>query len=71
MEVQDRYDELDNIISTIRNLKEDLTDRDYIEQLELIQFQAQNELDEVEEDLRKQQETEMKEQEREYWMEAI
>lgn len=71
MEVQDRYDELDNIISTIRNLKEDLTDRDYIEQLELIQFQAQNELDEVEEDLRKQQEAELKEQEREYWMEAI
>lgn len=71
MDLQDRYDELDNIISSIRILKDELTDRDYIEQLELIQFQAQNELDEVEEDLRKQQEAELKEQEKEYWMEAI
>lgn len=71
MDLQDRYDELDNIISSIRILKDEITDRDYIEQLELIQFQAQNELEEVEEQLKAEQEAEMKEEEREYWMEAI
>lgn len=71
MDLQDRYDELDNIISSIRILKSEITDKDYIEQLELIQFQAQNEQEEVGEQLDKMLEAETRELEREYWMEAI
>lgn len=71
MDLQDKYDELDNLISTLNVLIDDLTDRNYIDQLELIKFEAQNEFDEVAEQLKEQQKQENKELEREYWEAVI
>ena len=52
-ELRNKYDELDNIISSIRILTKEITDKNYIEQLELIQYEAQNELDEIEPQIQK------------------
>ena len=52
-ELRNKYDELDNIISSIRTLTKEITDKNYIEQLELIQYEAQNELDEIEPQIQK------------------
>lgn len=71
MDLQDKYDELDNLISALNVLIDDLTDRNYIDQLQLIKFEAQNELDEVSEQLDELREQEEKEQEREYWEAVI
>lgn len=71
MDLQDKYDELDNLISTLRILIDDLTDRNYIDQLELIKFEAQNEFDEISERLDDLREQEEKELEREYWRAVI
>lgn len=67
MDLQDRYDELDNLISSLNCLMEELTDKNYIEQLELIKFEAQNEIEEISEQLEELREQEEKGQEREYW----
>lgn len=66
MELQDRYDELDNLISSLNSLMDDLTDKNYIEQLELIQFEAQNEFEEVSEQLSAKQEREYAEMNYQY-----
>lgn len=66
MELQDRYDELDNLISSLNSLMEDLTDKNYIEQLELIKFEAQNEFEEVSEQLSAEQEREYAEMNYQY-----
>ncbi len=58
MELQDRYDELDNLISSLNSLMDELTDKNYIEQLKLIKFEAQNEFEEVSEQLSAEQERE-------------
>ena len=71
MDLQDKYDELDNLISTLNVLIDDLTDRNYTDQLELIKFEAQNEFEEVSEQLDDLREQEEKEQEREYWEAVI
>lgn len=65
-ELRNKYDELDNIISSIRILTEEITDKNYIEQLELIQYEAQNELDEIEPQIQKLEEEEEREMNREY-----
>ena len=51
MDLQERYDELDNIVSSIDILVDDITDKNYIDMLNEIKFNAQNELEEVEEKL--------------------
>ena len=66
MELQDRYDELDNLISSLNSLINELTDKNYIEQLELIKFEAQNELEEVSEQLSAEQEREYAEMNYQY-----
>lgn len=66
MELQDRYDELDNLISSLNSLMDDLTDKNYIEQLELIQSEAQNEFEEVSEQLSAKQEREYAEMNYQY-----
>ncbi len=58
MELQDRYDELDNLISSLNSLMDELTDKNYIEQLELIKYEAQNEFEDVSEQLSAEQERE-------------
>ena len=65
-ELRNKYDELDNIISSIRTLTKEITDKNYIEQLELIQYEAQNELDEIEPQIQKLEEEEEREINREY-----
>jgi len=67
MELQDRYDELDNLISSLNSLMDELTNKNYIEQLELVKFEAQNEFEEVSEQLQKQKEQEENQEEKEYW----
>ena len=66
MELQDRYDELDNLISSLNSLMDDLTDKNYIEQLELIKFEAQNEFEEVSRQLSAEQEKEYMEMNYQY-----
>ena len=61
-----RYDELDNIISSIQNLIEEIKDRDYIERLEIIEFEAQDELNEIIPKLEQLEEKEEEEMNREY-----
>ena len=70
-ELRNKYDELDNIISSIRILTKEITDKNYIEQLELIQYEAQNELDEIEPQIQKLEEEEEREINREYEMSKI
>ena len=65
-ELRNKYDELDNIISSIRILTKEITNKNYIEQLELIQYEAQNELDEIEPQIQKLEEEEEREINREY-----
>ena len=65
-ELRNKYDELDNIISSIRILTKEITDKNYIEQLELIQYEAQNELDEIEPQIQKLEEEEEREMNKEY-----
>lgn len=65
-ELRNKYDELDNIISSIRILTKEITDKNYIDQLELIQYEAQNELDEIEPQIQKLEEEEEREINREY-----
>ena len=65
-ELRNKYDELDNIISSLNSLMDDLTDKNYIEQLEPIKYEAQNELDEIEPQIQKLEEEEEREMNREY-----
>lgn len=66
MELQDRYDELDNLISSLNSLMDELTDKNYIEQLELIKYEAQNEFEEVSKQLSAEQEREYAEMNYQY-----
>lgn len=66
MNNQDRYDELDNIVTTLGNLVDDITDKYYIDMLNELRFEAQDELEEVEERLYEEEQEEQRELEREY-----
>lgn len=66
MDLQDRYDELYNLISSLDSLMNELTDKNYIEQLELIKFEAQNEFEEVSKQLSAEQEKEYAEMNYQY-----
>lgn len=66
MDLQDRYDELDNLISSLNSLINELTDKNYIEQLELIKFEAQNEFEEVSKQLSAEQKKEYAEMNYQY-----
>ena len=65
MDLQERYDELDEIISSIDLLVDSITDKDYIDDLNEIKFSAQNELEEIEEELQKELEKELEAEKRE------
>lgn len=71
MDYQDRYDKLDNIISSIDILIDEISDKDYIDRLNEIKFDAENEKEEVSEKLEEEQKREERQQEKEYWEEAI
>lgn len=63
MDYQDRYDELDNIVRTLDMLVEDLNDKYYIDWINDIKFEAENELEEVSEKLEKERKREEIQQE--------
>lgn len=71
MDLQERFDELDNIVSTLRVLRDEITDKDYIEQLDLIKYQAMNEMDEINNQLEEEYDREQREMDRQYMIERI
>lgn len=71
MDLIERYDELDNIVSSIRTLVDEISDIDYKEQLQYIQYQAENELMEVETEMQKESDREEEEMNRQFVMERI
>lgn len=71
MDLQERFDELDNIVSTLRALRDEITDKDYIEQLDLIKYQAMSEMDEINSQLEEEYDREQKEMDRQFMMERI
>lgn len=58
MDTQDRYDELDNIVRTLDILVDDINDKYYIDWINDIKFEAENELQEVAEKLEEEQKRE-------------
>lgn len=58
---QEKYDELDNIISTLDVLIDEIENEHFIEMLREIKFEAEEELEEVQEDLRQEIDEEEKE----------
>lgn len=71
MDYQDKYDELDNIVNTLGTLIDEISDRNYIDALNEIAYEANNELREVEEKLQEQRDREYAEQENQYWKGVI
>lgn len=66
MDLQQRYDELDEIVSSINLLADNITDNDYIDMLNEIKYQAQDELEEVQEKLQEENEREEREMNRQF-----
>lgn len=71
MDLIERYDELDNIVSSIRTLVDEISDIDYKEQLQYIQYQAENELMEVETEMQKESDREEEEMNKQFINERI
>lgn len=63
---QEKYDELDNIVSTLDTLIDEIENEHYIEMLREIKFEAEEELEEVQEDLRQERDAEEKEMNYQY-----
>ena len=68
MDLQEEYDELDNIISTLDTLMSEIKDKYYIDSLNDLKFEAQTRLDEIEPELRNQQYAEEQEMNYEFEM---
>ena len=66
MDLQQRYDELDEIVSSINLLVDNITDNDYIDMLNEIKYQAQVELEEVEEKLQEEYNQEERQMNKEF-----
>ena len=66
MDLQEKYDELDNIISTLDYLIGEITMKDYIEDLSQIKWAAENEKEDIEPILIKECEDEKEELYAEY-----
>ena len=66
MDYQDRYDELDNIVRTLDILVDDINDKYYIDLINDIKFEAENELEEVAEKLQEEQRREERQMNYEY-----
>ena len=67
MDLQDEYDELTDIIDTLDNLIDRISDEDYIGQLRETMYQAENRRQEIEPRLQREQWEEERVQERVYW----
>ena len=62
----DKQNELYNIVTTLDSLQDDITAKYYKDVINEIKYEAQTELDEVEDAIYKQEKAEQKELEREY-----
>ena len=71
MDYQDKYDELDNIVRTLDILIDDINDKYYIDLINDIKYEAENELEEVAEKLEEEQKKKEVQQGRDYWKEGI
>lgn len=71
MDYQDRYDELDNIVRTLDILVDDINDKYYIDLINDIKYETENELEEVSEKLEEEQRREERQQEYEFERSAI
>lgn len=58
MDLQEKYDELENIISSLDLLIDELYSKEYIEELQFIKYKAIDEKEELEPELIKMQEKE-------------
>ena len=58
MDLQRKYDELDEIVSSINLLIDEIDDQDYIDDLNEIKYRAQDELEEVQEKILEENERE-------------
>ena len=70
-DIQDRFDELDNIVRTLDILADDINDKYYIDLINDIKYEAENELEEVSEKLEEEQRREERQQEYEFERSAI
>ena len=61
MDLQRKYDELDEIVSSINLLIDEIDDQDYIDDLNEIKHRAQDELEEVQEKILEENEREERE----------
>ena len=68
---QEKYDELDNIVSTLDTLIDEIEDEHYIEMLREIKFEAEEEMAEVQEALRQERDAEDYEMNYQYERSAI
>lgn len=66
MDLQGKYDELDNIVNTLDVLIDETTDKYFIDMLSELKFEAQNELEEIQEEIAIEEEKELFEQNREF-----
>lgn len=66
MELQDRYDDLDNLESSLQLLISETLDQDYKEELEDMLTRVQIDKEKIEPKVQEMQEREYKEQERQY-----
>lgn len=71
MNLQERFDELENIVDTLNVLIDEITDKNYIEDLRNIKYQAMNEMDEISNQLEEEYEKEQRELDRQFIMERI
>lgn len=71
MDTQDRYDELDNIVRTLDILADDINDKYYIDLINDIKYEAENELEEVSEKLEEEQKREERQMNYEYERSAV
>ena len=75
MDYQAIYDDLDNLIRNIDNAIEEVEDKkymkDYIDSLNCIKYNLENDKEEITEKLEEEQRREEMQQERDYWKEAI
>lgn len=71
MDTQDRYDELDNIVRTLDILADDINDKYYIDLINDIKYEAENELEEVIEKLEEERRREEKQMNYEYERSAV
>ena len=65
-DIQDRFDELDNIVRTLDILVDDINDKYYIDLINDIKYEAENELEEVSEKLEEEQRREEMQMDYEY-----